>query len=171
MEGDDHGSTPVRSTYLGLRMIFPRWRAPGFMFEQGLEAFDQHYSKLAEEYGFEIPVPERTVNGLGYQALGQEDFAKAIEIFERNVATFPHSANVYDSLGEALENAGKFEQALESYQKAYRRGQDLHDANVGIYRRNHERMKAKVTEGRHRPSQTSGVGALIPPVAGPIVGA
>ncbi|MCP3973481.1 MAG: hypothetical protein GY720_03195, partial [bacterium] len=118
MEGDDHGSTPVRSTYLALRMIFPRWRAPGSMFEQGVEAFEQHYRRLSDEYGFEIEVPERTVNALGYRALGQNELAKAIEIFERNVTAFPHSANVYDSLGEAQEKAGDFEAALKNYEQA-----------------------------------------------------
>ncbi len=71
----------------------------------------------------------------------------AIEIFERNVASFPHSANVYDSLGEAQEKAGKLEQARESYGKAHRRGQEIHDPNVGIYRQNYDRVKATLAEG------------------------
>ncbi len=148
MEGDDHGSVPVPSTYLGLRMIFPRWRAPGFMFDQGIEAFEQHYQQLSEDYGFEIPVPEQTINNLGYRALGQNDTARAIEIFESNVAAYPESANVYDSLAEAQENAGQLEKALKNYEKAYLQGQKIGDANTGIYQRNYERVKAQLSEGR-----------------------
>jgi cytochrome c-type biogenesis protein CcmH/NrfG len=38
--------------------------------------------------------------------------------FQKNVAEFPESSNVYDSLGEAYAAAGKKELAIENYGKS-----------------------------------------------------
>jgi tetratricopeptide (TPR) repeat protein len=43
---------------------------------------------------------------------------QAIEVFKMNVAAFPQSANVWDSLGEAYRAKGDPEAAIRNYQKA-----------------------------------------------------
>ena len=147
MEGDDHGTVPIRSTYLGLRMIYPRWRTPrGFFDEPTLAGLQRHYSRLSEEYGYAIPVPESRINMLGYMVMGNGDVAGAIEIFELNVEKFPDSANVYDSLAEGLETDEQYAAARENYEQAYERGQGIEDPNTEIFKRNLERMEAKVAE-------------------------
>jgi len=145
MEGDDHGSVPVRSTDLGLRMIYSRWRVPRSVFaEPKLAALQQHFSRLSDEYGFHIPVPETMINQLGYVLMGTGDLAGAIEIFETNVENFPGSANVFDSLAEALERNEQYAMAAENYNRAYERGQEVDDPNTKIYKRNLDRVKAKI---------------------------
>ena len=145
MEGDDHGSVPVRSTDLGLRMIYPRWRVPrSFFAEPKLAPLQQHYAKLSDEYGFHIPVPENMINQLGYMLMGSGDLAGAIEIFELNLKNFPGSANVFDSLAEALESGEQYALAAENYNRAYERGQEIDDPNTGVYKQNLERVKAKI---------------------------
>ncbi len=147
MEGDDHGTVPIRSTYLGLRMIYPRWRTPRGLFDEPTVAgLQQHYSRLSEEYGYAIPVPESRINMLGYMVMGNGDVAGAIEIFELNVEKFPDSANVYDSLAEGLETDEQYAAARENYEQAYERGQGIEDPNTEIFKRNLERMEAKVAE-------------------------
>jgi len=42
----------------------------------------------------------------------------ALEIFKRNVASFPDAYHIYDRLGEAYLIAGQNEQALEMYKKS-----------------------------------------------------
>ena len=99
LEGDDHGTAPIRSTYLGLRMIYPRWRVPrGFYSDPSLAGLQRHYARLSEDYGYAITIPEERINDLGYMVMGNGNTAGAIEIFEGNVEQFPGSANVYDSL-------------------------------------------------------------------------
>jgi len=147
MEGDDHGTVPIRSTYLGLRLTYPRWRIPrGFSSEPKLSGLQQHYAKLSAEYGYTVPIPEGRINWLGYMVMGSGDIAGAIEIFEANVERFPGSANVYDSLAEALENDEQYAAALEKYDKAYKRAQEIDDLNTGIYKQNFDRVKVKITE-------------------------
>jgi tetratricopeptide (TPR) repeat protein len=79
------------------------------------------------------------VNLLGYQKLGEDRSEEAIEIFRYNVSLYPTSANVYDSLGEALENAGRLDEALASYSKAVEHGAANSDANLGIFTANRDR--------------------------------
>jgi len=59
-----------------------------------------------------------TMNILGYQLMASKKLKEAIAVFERYVELYPQSANAYDSLGEGLEAAGKFEAAAQNFQKA-----------------------------------------------------
>lgn len=61
---------------------------------------------------------EADVNAVGYQLLGQDKVDEAIAMFRRNVADYPKSWNVYDSLAEALARKGDKRAALVNYQKA-----------------------------------------------------
>lgn len=46
-------------------------------------------------------IKERKINQFGYDFINTGNFEDAIEIFKINVALYPKSSNVYDSLGEA----------------------------------------------------------------------
>ena len=81
-----------------------------------------HYASLSQRMGYTVPIPEQTVNLLGYQHLGQNQIADALSAFRFNLECHPGSANAYDSLGEALEKAGKFAEAKEAYAQAAARG-------------------------------------------------
>lgn len=146
LDGEDHGSIPIPSVYSGFRFFFPRWRVPPFAQQEGLQAVDQHYASLSSEYGYQISTPEGTINNLGYRALGTEDIETAIEIFQTNVDRHPTSANVYDSLGEAMEAAGRLEEALKLYQKAYEIGQENTDPNLAAYQGHIDAVKNRLSE-------------------------
>jgi tetratricopeptide (TPR) repeat protein len=61
---------------------------------------------------------EAELNAYGYQLLGEKKNAEAVAIFKSNATKHPESWNVHDSLGEALEAAGKKTEAIASYKKA-----------------------------------------------------
>lgn len=61
---------------------------------------------------------EADVNAVGYQLLNQGQLDQAIVLFRKNVADYPRSWNVYDSLAEALAKKGDKRGALTNYQKA-----------------------------------------------------
>lgn len=61
---------------------------------------------------------ERAINTLGYQLLNANRNQEAIDVLKLNVAAFPQSGNVYDSLGEAYLKTGEKQKAAENYSKA-----------------------------------------------------
>jgi tetratricopeptide (TPR) repeat protein len=61
---------------------------------------------------------ETALNAFGYAVLGKQRVADAIEIFKLNAEAYPNSANVYDSLGDAYQAAGRREDAIKAYEKA-----------------------------------------------------
>lgn len=142
---EDHGSVVMPSHYAALRKIFAPWH-----FTVPNDSSDakrdharavEHYAKLSTRVGYTIPVPEPLTNVLGYRLLQANRTNDAIEILRTNVALFPNSANVHDSLGEAYEKAGQRDLARESYERAAKIGTETNDPNVAIFKRNAERMK------------------------------
>jgi tetratricopeptide (TPR) repeat protein len=61
---------------------------------------------------------EAAMNRFGYTLLAARRIADAIEVFKLNVGSYPRSANVYDSLGDAYEAAGQKEEAIKSFERA-----------------------------------------------------
>jgi tetratricopeptide (TPR) repeat protein len=144
MEKENHGSNPHLSIYNGLEFIFSDWKIPKDAFSKGLAAIDKHYQKLSNEYGFQVQTPELVINALGYNyLLIEKDIDKAIKTFSENVTRFPTSANVYDSLGEALENDSQFENAESNYKKAVDLARKINHPNLSIYEENLKRAKEK----------------------------
>ncbi|HEX7572202.1 MAG TPA: serine hydrolase, partial [Bacteroidota bacterium] len=75
----------------------------------------------------EYSLDEGEMNGLGYQLLQEGKTKEAIEVFKLNVAAFPKSWNVYDSLGEAYMNDGDKRLAIVNYEKSL----ELNGSNKG----------------------------------------
>jgi hypothetical protein len=61
---------------------------------------------------------EAAMNRFGYTLLRNNRTLDAVEIFKLNAEAYPRSANVYDSLGDAYEAAGKKDEAIKSFERA-----------------------------------------------------
>ena len=61
---------------------------------------------------------EAEVNRLGYSLMAEGKIEAAIQVFKLNVNAYPHSANVYDSLGEAYAHHGEKQLAIQNYRKS-----------------------------------------------------
>lgn len=141
---EDHGSVVMPSHYAALRKVFAPWRfalTDGADPKQELARATEHFAKLSGRLGYEIKPPENLVNVLGYRLLGADRTADAIAVFQANVKNWPRSANVYDSLGEALEKAGRKDEARTSYETALKVGTETNDPNVAVFRQNAERVR------------------------------
>jgi len=136
---EDHGSTVLRSQYFALKQVWDGWNMPRETFSQGLTAVQAHYTKISNKFGFDVQVPEGLINNLGYSALGDKKFDKAIEVFSYNVKMYPNSANVYDSLADAQEASGALNKAFENYAKALELAEPS-DANKAMFEKNKERV-------------------------------
>jgi serine-type D-Ala-D-Ala carboxypeptidase/endopeptidase len=63
----------------------------------------------------ELLLTENYVNAWGYRLAGEKQFSAAIRLFQYNVATFPKSWNVWDSLAEGYEMSGDKQDAIDNY--------------------------------------------------------
>lgn len=81
-----------------------------------LEYYDdlkkKYYGRGAYDFG------EDSLNNFGYEILGKNDAASAIQVFQLNAELYPQSANVWDSLAEAYMKSGDMKKARENYEKA-----------------------------------------------------
>jgi predicted alpha/beta superfamily hydrolase len=151
-EDEDHGSVVLRSHYAGLRKVFDGWQFPrdpntGAV-AGGLKGVEEHYKRLSERLGYAVVVPEALMNQVGYQLIAQGSMEDAIAAFKLNVERYPGSANVYDSLGEAYERAGRLELALPNYEKAHTIGRQSNDPNLNVYKTNFDRAATLVKQAR-----------------------
>ncbi|MDQ2970774.1 MAG: S41 family peptidase, partial [Acidobacteriota bacterium] len=71
---------------------------------------------------------EIQLNSLGYELLAAKRLDHAIAVFTLNVAAYPESANVYDSLGDAYAAAGDKAAAIRNYEKALERNPNQRSA-------------------------------------------
>ena len=77
---------------------------------------------------------EADINAAGYQLLRDNNVPAAIGVFRMNAQLYPRSANVYDSLGEALERADKNDEAIANYRKALSLNPDLRSSQDALRR-------------------------------------
>ena len=80
--------------------------------------FVERYRKIKADPRSRYVESEAPLNRFGYDLLGKKRIVDAVEIFKLNVESYPSSANVYDSLGDALVAAGRTDEAMRSYEKA-----------------------------------------------------
>ncbi len=128
---DTHGLTPQPSLIDGLRFVF----APIALMRTPVMALGPHadsasivkavtetedaYMRGARTLGLPDKFPETQMNSFGYAALqGYKMPNIAVWIFRKNVASYPDSPNVYDSLGDGLLAAGDSTSARAQFRMA-----------------------------------------------------
>ena len=84
--------------------------------------------KSANPPNFDFTGTEQTLNQIGYNLLASNKTNDAIEIFQLNTREHPSSANTFDSLGEALFAAERYEYALQNYRKVLELNPDNENA-------------------------------------------
>jgi predicted alpha/beta superfamily hydrolase len=148
-----HSSTELRTHYAGLRLIFAGWPMPrDEKTDQrvgGLAGVEKHYRELSARFGFQVSA-EREINGLGYNLLGEKKVDDAMAAFQRNSELYPRSANVYDSLADCLEAAGKPDLAMQNVQKAVEVATQTGDPLLPSFKKHLDRLAAaaKATPGK-----------------------
>jgi len=141
---ETHGSIPVISILKGLRYIYSDFQLSMETASLGLEAILKHYSLVQSKYNYTVDISEATFNVIGYSLLQNGEIDKAIEVFKYNVELYPESANVYDSLAEALEQTGRIKEAAENYETAVKVGKEINDPNLAIFERNLVRVQREL---------------------------
>ena len=122
LETEDHGSTPLRTTYEALETLFADMRIPaGASRALGIDGIDRWYADLKTRFRYPDHTPEAALNTLGYEWLADSTAGgrvNALRAFRENTRRFASSANTYDSLGDALARNGDRGGAAACYAKA-----------------------------------------------------
>ena len=145
-DDENHGSVVLRSHYYGLKSVFFDWPMPrDASFQQLLD----HFAILSKRMKYTITAPELLVNNFAYSLMGQKKLDEAIEVMRWNTRTYPASANTYDSLCEALSNAGKMQEAKQQCEKAVSVGQTSNDPKLAEFKDNLSKLNASIQASRH----------------------
>lgn len=148
MRDETHGSNPHLSVYDGLEAIFQDWRVfESLVIPGDVAGLESHFAQASKVYGYEMKPPEALVNQMGYLQLQNGHPEKAIAIFRRNVELHPTSANVYDSLADALEATGQLQTALQEREEAVSRASADHDPRLQVFQGKRDALKQKIEKG------------------------
>jgi predicted alpha/beta superfamily hydrolase len=143
---EQHRTTELLGHYNGLRFIFTGWPPPRDpdtdRLTLGLEGLEKHYRDLSDRFGFPVSA-EKGINSLGYSLLGNKKTEEALAAFQRNAELYPDSANVYDSLADAQEAAGKKDLAIQNVRKAVDLGTKHGDPELAAFKRHLQKLEAK----------------------------
>lgn len=88
------------------------------MEKEGVQAAKAKFKELQSAAPPVYRIDEAQFNQLGYRLLGRGRLPEAIAVLEMNVLAFPASWNAYDSLAEALAQAGQRSEAIRNYRKS-----------------------------------------------------
>ena len=96
------------------------YKTPWMYFSDGeYEKATKGYLGLKQQDSTQTYILEPDVNRKGYNLLNDKKYQEAIAVFQMNVALFPESDNVYDSLADAFLRSGDSLQAYTNYKKAF----------------------------------------------------
>jgi predicted alpha/beta superfamily hydrolase len=117
---ENHWSTNIDVFNNGLRFAWRHWRPweGAIPSDANLASLEQSFSRASHYYGFEIPIPERSLLELASLYLGRQQFADAIKVAERGAEMYPESASSQNLLGGVMERAGDLGKAKTAYEKA-----------------------------------------------------
>ena len=160
-----HGLTPALSLMDGLRFIFEpmslaRLPINGLGLESDSAAIvnailesEATYAPGARLFGEPEALPEATLNEIGYGTLQLLQMPNvAVWIFRRNVANHPESANVYDSLGDALLAKGDTAAAIAEFRRAVDIGtRTKHPVTSAVRDKLRKLEKATAHAGKTKP--------------------
>jgi CubicO group peptidase (beta-lactamase class C family) len=114
--------TAIETTYQGEKTRMPRLpdgaRIPSDLLEAGDGAGARAaILKLLAESPEDPAVSEGSLNGLGYEIAGREQYPMAIAVLKLNTELRPSSTNTYDSLADVYLMAGDRPSALDTYKR------------------------------------------------------
>lgn len=102
----------------GLKALFPDFKIPESLKEEGLEAIIEYYQNQTIKYGFKIDPPEVTLFDLAFQRKRKKQLNESITIFKTIIEIYPNIARSYCLLGECYLEKGDKESANKYIKKS-----------------------------------------------------
>jgi predicted alpha/beta superfamily hydrolase len=112
------GHVPGNALSAGLRCVFDGWKIAKPLNERTFSEIRAHVDKRRERYGVLSTLPESDLGDLGTRLLGEKKIAKAMEVLQYQVDSYPNSASARVNLGDAHRQNGNLTKAREYYEHA-----------------------------------------------------
>lgn len=157
--GETHRTNPHPSLYDGLEWLFAGWRMPG---QEGywrappqrgqdftLAQVRAHYAALSEKYGYAIRPSSESIQRVAYYLLAHKQYDDAITLLKQNERNYSDEFDSSSALGSAFENAGRWNEAAEAYERALK----LAIAEGPPYTDDADRFRIAVAKNREMASK------------------
>jgi len=119
LENDDHSSVPLKSLYSGLEYLFAAWIVPTHLAGKGAVAIKAHYDQLSQRYGYQVGLPEATVNQFFNHLFQENKYKLAVSIYEDLRTQFGYQGDISEATingwGYQLFFANNVEEAIEVF--------------------------------------------------------
>lgn len=113
--------------------------------ESYVKAAIKHYEQYSQLIGETYKPEEFYLNAEGYNLLREDKVNDALGIFELAMIYYPQSVNTYDSYAEALIMAGRKDEALAIYEKAYELAKKTGYKNINYIEANLNKLRNNMT--------------------------
>jgi uncharacterized protein len=130
---ETHSSIPLLAQIDALRQLYNGYRLHNDLLINGIKFAEKHFEGVSNKVGYKILVPEDIINNLGYEALEKGNIQEAILIFKRNIHQNPNSSNAFDSLADAYKEAGMWNEAIESSERAVELARKYNNPNLSYF--------------------------------------
>lgn len=141
---ETHVSVPLLAQIDALRQLYAGYRFHDDDLVKGLNFAEKHFQEVSKIVGYEIPIPEDVINNFGYEALSNGNIQEAITLFKRNIKQNPNSANAFDSITDAYEKAGMWNEAIGSSEKAVELASKFKNPNLEYIINHAKKIKEKL---------------------------
>lgn len=101
--GESHEGMAFRGRYEGLKALFKHY-VPQMRYNASratLEALEQQYGDLSEDYGYDVAIPELALREVALRATNRHDHHAAVQTLARAAELYPTSTSVREMLSQA----------------------------------------------------------------------
>lgn len=130
---ETHSSITLLAQINALRKLFIGYRLHNDILINGITYAEKHFQEVSGLVGYEIQIPEHIINNLGYESLENGEVQEAILLFKRNTEQNPNSANAFDSMTDAYEEAGLWNEAVISSERAVELARKYNNPNLSYF--------------------------------------
>jgi uncharacterized protein len=140
---ETHVSIALLAQIDALRQVYAGYRLHNDLLVNGFNFAEKHFEEVSNKVGYNIPVPEDIINNFGYDALNNGNIKEAMDFFKRNIDENPNSANAFDSMADAYEEAGLWDEALKSSERAVELANKYGDPGLSKFIKHSNKIKEK----------------------------
>ena len=140
---ETHVSITLPAQIDALRQLYDGYRLHNDLLVNGFKFAEKHFEEVSNKVGYTIPVPEDVINNFGYESLNNGNIQEAIAFFKLNIEQNPNSANAFDSMADTYEEAGMWDEALKSSERAVELANKYGDPGLNNFVNHSNKIKEK----------------------------